>query len=87
VSCFGAPEQPSPAGGDYLCDLNGFDGGVHSPPSLGSFTQRHFFFSLRPSMGVRGLMLLAMPSLAMAMTLPQAVVLWTEPDVPEEARV
>jgi hypothetical protein len=27
-----------------------------------------------------------MPVLAMAVTLPQAVVLWTEPDVPEEAR-
>ena len=44
------------------------------------------FFSLRASTGVRGLMLLAMPLLAMALTLPQAVVLWTEPDVPEEAR-
>lgn len=30
---------------------------------------------------------LAMPLLVMAYTLPQAVVLWTEPDVPEEARV
>jgi len=46
-----------------------------------------FFFSWSGSMGVRGFMLLAMPLLAMAVTLPQAVVLWTEPDVPEEARV
>jgi hypothetical protein len=30
--------------------------------------------------------LLAMPLLAVAFTLPQAVVLWTEPDLPEEAR-
>lgn len=29
----------------------------------------------------------AMPLLVLALTLPQAVVLWTEPDVPEEARV
>ena len=46
-----------------------------------------FFFSLTASTGVRGLMLLAMPLLTMALTLPQAAVLWTEPDVPEEARV
>ncbi len=30
---------------------------------------------------------LTIPLLVMALTLPQAVVLWTEPDVPEEARV
>ena len=29
----------------------------------------------------------AMPLLVLALTLPQAVVLWTEPDVPEEARI
>lgn len=45
-----------------------------------------FFFSLSAPTGVRGLMLLAMPLLAMALMLPQAVVLWTEPDVPEEVR-
>jgi hypothetical protein len=45
------------------------------------------FFSLRPEAGIRGLMLLAMPLLAMALTLPQAILLWNEPDVPEEARV
>src|SRR5208283_2582862 len=55
--------------------------------SIALWVASPFFFSLRPSMGARGLMLLAMPLLAMAMTLPQAVVLWTEPDVPEEARV
>jgi hypothetical protein len=55
--------------------------------SIALWVASPFFFSLRPSMGVRGLMLLAMPLLAMALTLPQAVVLWTEPDVPEEARV
>lgn len=45
------------------------------------------FFSLNASIAVRVLLLLTMPLLAMALTLPQAVVLWTEPDVPEEARV
>lgn len=30
---------------------------------------------------------LAMPLLVMALSLPQAVILWTEPDVPEEARI
>ena len=30
---------------------------------------------------------LVMPLLAMVLTLPPAVILWTEPDVPEEARV
>ena len=44
-------------------------------------------FSLSASTAVRFLLLLIMPLLAMALTLPQAVVLWTEPDVPEEARV
>jgi hypothetical protein len=45
-----------------------------------------FFFSLTASTAVRVLQLVTMPLLAMALTLPQAVVLWTEPDVPEEAR-
>ena len=44
-------------------------------------------FDLSASTAVRVLQLLIMPLLAMALTLPQAVVLWTEPDVPEEARV
>jgi hypothetical protein len=44
-------------------------------------------FLLSASTAVRVLLLLTMPLLAMALTLPQAVVLWTEPDVPEEARV
>lgn len=33
------------------------------------------------------LLILIMPLLAMLWTLPQAIILWTEPDVPEEARV
>ena len=45
-----------------------------------------YFFSLSPSTSVRVLLLLTMPLLAMALTLPQAIVLWTEPDVPQEAR-
>lgn len=32
-------------------------------------------------------LLLAMPLLTILLTLPQAIILWTEPDVPEEARV
>jgi hypothetical protein len=32
-------------------------------------------------------LLLAMPLLTILFTLPQAIILWTEPDVPEEARV
>jgi hypothetical protein len=55
--------------------------------SIALWVASPFFFSLRPSMGVRGFMLLALPLLVMALTLPQAVVLWTEPDVPGEARV
>jgi len=39
------------------------------------------------SFGAFALPLIAMPLLVMALTLPQAVILWTEPDVPEEARV
>jgi hypothetical protein len=45
------------------------------------------FISLNASTVVRVLQLLFMPLLAMALTLPQAVVLWMEPDVPEEAKV
>lgn len=32
-------------------------------------------------------LLIAMPLLTILLTLPQAIILWTEPDVPEEARV
>jgi hypothetical protein len=39
------------------------------------------------STAVRLIQLVTMPMVAMALTLPQAVILWTEPDVPEEARV
>jgi len=42
---------------------------------------------LSASTALRLLQLLALPLVMMALTLPQAVVLWTEPDVPEEARV
>ena len=45
------------------------------------------FLSLSGSTAVRVLLLTSMPLLAMVFTLPQAIVLWTEPDVPEEARV
>jgi len=45
------------------------------------------FFSLTGSTAVRVLLLLTMPLLVMALTLPQAVVLWSEPDVPAEATV
>lgn len=45
------------------------------------------FLLLSGATAVRVLLVLTMPLLAMALTLPQAVVLWTEPDVPEEARV
>jgi len=44
-------------------------------------------FLLTASTAVLALQLIIMPLLGMALTLPQAVVLWTEPDVPEEARV
>ena len=46
-----------------------------------------YFFSLSASTADRVLLLLTMPLVAMTLTLPQAVVLCTEPDVPEEARV
>jgi hypothetical protein len=42
---------------------------------------------LSASTALRLLQLLALPLVMMALTLPQAVVLWTEPDVPEEARI
>jgi len=55
--------------------------------SIAIWVASPLFFTLNASTAVRGLQLLIMPLLAMALTLPQAVVLWTEPDVPEEARV
>jgi hypothetical protein len=55
--------------------------------SIAIWVASPLFFALNASTAVRGLQLLALPLLAMALTLPQAVVLWTEPDVPEEARV
>jgi len=57
------------------------------------FTAAFFFdaaflaFDLRTSVAVKVLEVLAMPLLGMALTLPQAALLWAEPDVPEEARV
>jgi hypothetical protein len=44
-------------------------------------------FELNASTAVRLIQLIAMPLVVIALTLPQAVVLWTEPDVPEEARM
>jgi hypothetical protein len=55
--------------------------------SIAAWVAWPFIFLLRASTAVQVLLLLTMPLLAMALTLPQAVVLWTEPDVPEEARV
>jgi hypothetical protein len=54
--------------------------------SIAIWVASPFFFSLSAATAVRVLQLFALPLLAIAMTLPQAVVLWTEPDVPEEAR-
>jgi hypothetical protein len=55
--------------------------------SIAIWVASPLFFALKAPTAVRGLQLLIMPLLAMALTLPQAVVLWTEPDVPEEARL
>jgi hypothetical protein len=55
--------------------------------SIAIWVASPLFFALKTSTAVRGLQLLIMPLLAMALTLPQAVVLWSEPDVPEEAGV
>lgn len=51
------------------------------------WTATWFSFDLSASGGVRGLQLFIMPLWGMVGTLPQAALLWTEPDVPEEARV
>jgi len=45
------------------------------------------FFSFTGTTAIRVIQLRSIPLLAMALTLPQALILWTEPDVPEEARV
>jgi hypothetical protein len=55
--------------------------------SIGIWVASPFFSLLSASTAVRVLQLLTMLLLAMALTLPQAIILWTEPDVPEEARV
>jgi hypothetical protein len=44
-------------------------------------------FSLSSSMALRVLEELLVPLLAVALTLPYAVILWTEPDIPTEAPV
>jgi hypothetical protein len=44
-------------------------------------------FDLGASAAVKLLELVTMPLLGLALTLPQAALLWREPDVPEEARV
>jgi len=55
--------------------------------SIAMWAASPIFISLSATTAGRALLLLIMPLVAMALTLPQAVVLWTEPDVPEEARV
>lgn len=42
---------------------------------------------LTGTIGAFALRVAAMPLLVLALTLPQAVVLWTDPDVPEEAKL
>ena len=42
-------------------------------------------YEVSASTALRLIQLVTVPLVAMALTLPQAVVLWTEPDVPEEA--
>jgi len=44
-------------------------------------------FDLRTSMALSLMLWLFIPLLTMTLTLPPAVILWTEPDVPEEAKV
>jgi hypothetical protein len=44
-------------------------------------------FDLRASIALSLRVWLFIPLLTMALTLPPAVILWTEPDVPEEAKV
>jgi hypothetical protein len=44
-------------------------------------------YKVSASTALRLIQLVTMSLVAMALTLPQAVILWTEPDVPEEARV
>jgi hypothetical protein len=46
-----------------------------------------YSFELSASIALSLMLWLFIPLLAMILTLPPAVILWTEPDVPEEARV
>jgi len=46
-----------------------------------------YSFKLSASIALSLMLWLFIPLLAMILTLPPAVILWTEPDVPEEARV
>jgi hypothetical protein len=55
--------------------------------SIAIWVASPLFFVLKAATAVRGLQLLIMPLLAMALTLPQAIVLWNEPDMPEEAGI
>jgi hypothetical protein len=55
--------------------------------SIAVYAATSLSFDLRASVAVKVLELLTMPLLGMALTLPQAALLWREPDVPEEARV
>jgi hypothetical protein len=52
--------------------------------SIAIYSAAWFSFDLRASVAVKVLELLTMPLLGMALTLPQAALLWREPDVPEE---
>ncbi len=51
------------------------------------WTGTYLSFDLSASAAVRVLGLLVMPLWGMVLTLPQAALLWAEPDVPEEARI
>jgi len=55
--------------------------------SIATFAAASFSFDLQASVAVKVLEVLAMPLLGIALTLPQAALLWLELDVPEEARV
>ena len=52
--------------------------------SIAIYSAAWFSFDLRASVAVKVLEVLTMPLLGMALTLPQAALLWREPDVPEE---
>jgi len=55
--------------------------------SIGVWIALPFFSFLSASEVIRVLQLASAPTLAMAYTLPQALILWNEPDVPGEAKM